>query len=186
MHADVRRTGVNRPVKPSRSPQAGGDHEARPAPDYPPEVPIAALIPAALQRPRPEPAPVGDLPPAPAPYADPAVFTLARPNPSGQISVRTLLSALDWGPGDRVTVTVEHGCIVVAAATQGGRSIGADGSLVLPVAARRMCAIADRSQVLVAALPDAGLLVVHPIAAIARHLSRKHSQIIRRHHDRRT
>jgi hypothetical protein len=157
-----------------------------PAPDCAPEVPIAALIPAALPRPRPEPAPVGDLPPPPAPQPEAAVFTLARLNPSGQISVRTLLSALGWEPGDRVTVTVEHGCIVVAPAAQGGRAISADGSLVLPVAARRMCAIADRSQVLAAALPDAGLLVVHPIVAIARHLSRKHSQILGRHHGRRT
>jgi len=155
-----------------------------PGSDCPPERPIAALIPAAFLRPRPEPAPVGDLPPTEATDADAAVLTLARLNPSGQISVRTVLSALGWRPGDRLAVTVEHGCIVATTAEHGGRVLGADGSLVLPVAARRMCAIADRSQVLVAALPHVELLVVHPIATILGHLTRRHAQITRSRHGR--
>jgi len=147
--------------------------------DCPPEGPIAALIPAALPRPRPEPAPVGDLPPTVPADADAAVFAIARLNPSGQISIRGVLPAVGWTAGDRIVFTVQHGCIVVAAAEHRGRTLSAGGLLVLPVSARRMCAIPARSQVLVAALPEAGLLLVHPIAAIARHLARRHGQIVR-------
>ena len=150
-----------------------------PPSDCPPERPIAALIPAALPRPRPEPAPVGDLPPAMAAEADAAVFTVVRLNPSGQISIRGVLSAVGWKPGDRIAFTVQHGCILVAATEHRGRKLGTGGLLVLPVAARRMCVIPAGSQVLVAALPDAGLLVVHPIAVIARHLARRHGRIVR-------
>jgi hypothetical protein len=155
-----------------------------PPPDCPPEQPIAALIPAPLPRPRPAPAPVGDLPPTSRPVPVSAVFSIARLNPSGQISARTVMSALGWVPGDRIAVVVRHGAIVVALSNRGGRTIGADRSIVLPVAARRMCAIADRSAVLLAALPEVGLLVVHPIATITRLLSRRHAKIIGGHHGR--
>ncbi|WP_027344972.1 hypothetical protein [Hamadaea tsunoensis] len=150
-----------------------------PPPDCPPELPISALIPMALPRPRPEPAPVGDLPPVTVDGADVAVLVIARLNPSGQISVRTLLPALGWTPGERIAFTVERRCIVVAATDHRGRALGTGGLLVLPVAARRMCAFPSGSQVLVAALPDAGVLVVHSIGVIARQLARRHGQIVR-------
>jgi hypothetical protein len=150
-----------------------------PPPDCPPDRPIAALIPAALPRPRPAPAPVGDLPPAPTVAPGTTVFVIARLNPSGQISARTAMSALGWTPGDRIAITVRHGTIVVCLSGRGGRTIGADCLIVLPVAARRMSAIADRSSVLLAALPDVDLLFVHPIATVARLLARRHAQIIR-------
>jgi hypothetical protein len=155
-----------------------------PPPDCPPEQPIAALIPAPLPRPRPAPAPVGDLPPAPTVAAGTTVLAIAKLNSSGQISARTILSALGWASGDRIAVVVRDGTIVVSTSNRGGRTIGADGSIVLPVAARRMCAIANRSSVLLAALPDAGLLVVHPIATITRLLARRHAKIIGGHHGR--
>jgi hypothetical protein len=156
-----------------------------PPPDCPPERPIAALIPAALPRPHPVLAPVGDLSPAPAVDASATVFAVARLNPSGQISARTVMSALGWASGDQVAVTVRHGAIVISLSDRGGRTIGADGTIVLPIAARRMCAIADRSSVLLAALPDPGLLVVHPNATVAQLLSRRHAQIVRDRDDRR-
>ncbi|MCP2323430.1 hypothetical protein HDA40_001937 [Hamadaea flava] len=150
-----------------------------PPSDCPPEQPIAALIPAALPRARPEPAPVGDLPPTPQGDGDVTAYACARLTPSGVIRAGKVLTALSWLPHDRVAFTVEHGCIVAALADHGGRPIGAGGSLVLPIAARRMCAILTGSQVLLAALPDAGLLVVHPIARIDRQLARRHGQIVR-------
>ncbi|MEV6964292.1 hypothetical protein AB0M47_04175 [Hamadaea sp. NPDC051192] len=110
-----------------------------PPPDCPSEQPIAALIPAALARPRPEPAPVGDLPPDPSGGdGDATAYACARLNPSGVIRAGKVLTALGWTPHDRVAFTVEHGCIVAALAEHGGRPIGAGGSLVLPIAARRM------------------------------------------------
>jgi len=111
-----------------------------PPPDCPPERPIAALIPAALPRSRPAPAPVGDLPPAPGVDSTATVFAIARLNSSGQLSPRTVLSALGWTPGDRIAIIVRHGAIVVRLTDRSRHTIGADRSLVLPVAARRMCA----------------------------------------------
>ena len=157
-----------------------------PPPDCPPEQPIAPLIPTALPRPRPAPAPVGDLPTAPASArpsvsagTGPAVFAIARLNPSGQISAGSVVSALGWAPGDRIAFTVRHGAIVVRPTGHGRRSVGAGSSLVLPAAARRMCAIPARSPVLLVALPEAGLLVIHPVATVARLLARRHAQILK-------
>jgi len=157
-----------------------------PPPDCPPEQPIAALIPAALPRPRLVPAPVGDLPPMPAGVhhavlaadASSPVFAIAQLNPSGQISAATVLSTLGWTPGDHIAFTVRHGAIVVTRSDHGPRRIGAGGSLVPPVAARRMCAIPARSPVCIVALPEPNLLVIHPIATIARLLARRHAQIL--------
>lgn len=156
-----------------------------PPPDCPPERPIAALIPAALPRPRPAPAPVGDLPPAPPhaappvlPGAGPAVYAIARLNRSGQVSAASVASALGWSPGDLITVTVRHGAIIVRPTGHGRRSVGADSSLVLPVAARRMCAIPVSSAVLLVAMPDAEVLVIHPVATLTRLLTRRHNQIL--------
>ncbi|MEV0271521.1 hypothetical protein AB0H43_22310 [Hamadaea sp. NPDC050747] len=161
-----------------------------PPPDCPPGGPIAALIPAALPRPRPVPAPVGDLPPGPpapstaappgSPGTGPAIYAIARLNRSGQISAAGVMSALGWAAGDLITVTVRHGAILVRPTGHGRRAIGADSALVLPAAARRMCAIGAPSAVLLAALPDADLLIIHPIATLARLLARRHTQILER------
>lgn len=114
------------------------------------------------------------------------MFAIACLNPSGQIRAGAVLSALGWNPGDRIAFSVRHGAIVVLPAGHSRRTVGAGRSLVLPVAARRMCAIADRSSVLLVALPVAGLLVIHPIAAIARLLDRRHARILEDRHDHTT
>ncbi|MEV0271436.1 hypothetical protein AB0H43_21875 [Hamadaea sp. NPDC050747] len=121
-------------------------------------------------------------PPDPAPPIaagiSPAVYAIARLNPSGRISARPALAALDWGPGDAIAIAVRRGAIVVRPAEHTRRTIGAGNSLVLPIAARRMCAIPPGSSVLLVALPDADTLIIHPIAAIARLLARRHARIL--------
>jgi hypothetical protein len=112
------------------------------------------------------------------PGTGPAAYAIARLNRSGQVSAASVLSALGWAPGDLITVTVRHRAILVRPTGHGRRAVGADSSLVLPAAARRMCAIPAPSAVLLVAMPAADLLVIHPIATISRLLARRHTQIL--------
>ena len=78
----------------------------------------------------------------------------------------------------RIAATVRHGAIVIRPAGHGRRAVGAGGSLVMPIAARRMCAISPGSSVVLVAVPEADTLIIHPIAIISRLLARRHTQIL--------
>jgi len=106
------------------------------------------------------------------------VYAIARLNQSGQISARTTMAALAWASGDPIAVTVRHRAILVRPAEHSRRTIGAGNSLVLPIAARRMCAIPPGSSVLLVAVPGADTLIIHPIADIAQLLARRHARIL--------
>jgi hypothetical protein len=131
---------------------------------------LAAVIPVPLQRPIPRtPQPLPELPAPHLPATEPEMLMLgmAHLDGSGRIHDRTILTALDWHPGQRVDITSMYDTIVVHGASTGLHIIGARGDLTLPAAARTLCGIPAGSRVVLAAIPSENLLLVHPPATIA-------------------
>lgn len=109
-----------------------------------------------------EPLPL-PLPAAPPPARRDVVFGMCAVDDKGRISDVRVMAALGWAPGQRVTFSFVHGVIVVVADDAGGQSVCGRGCLRLPTGMRRAVAIGRGERVLLAALIDAGRLVVHPL-----------------------
>ena len=103
---------------------------------------------------------------------------MARLDRSGRLCERPLLAQLGWRPGDRVTIDVLHGAVVVVAALDGRHAVGSRGDLALPAAARQLCGINQHQPVLVAAYPTWDTLVIHPVDMVAALLAQLHTQLI--------
>jgi hypothetical protein len=141
------------------------------------ERPIGALIPTPVdhrRRPAPVPAPMPTLPPLAVPTetrAEALMVQTARIDRAGRVSARHMLHALRWAPDHRVDITVVGGVLLVGSVATGGQLVGGRGELSLPAAACRMCGITPGSPVLLAASVPEGVLMVHPILAVARLLA---------------
>jgi hypothetical protein len=139
-----------------------------------PEQLIGALIPPATRRVPPAAPFVPALPPgleAPADAgAEAFLLDMARLDVSGRFSARRLLRALDWPPGHRVDAAVTGDAVVFAGSATGRHSVGSRGELAVPAAARALAAIGD-GHVVLAAVLDHDVLVVHAQVVVARLLA---------------
>jgi hypothetical protein len=97
------------------------------------------------------------------------VVETARMDRSGRVSARPLLRALGWGPGHRIDIAVVGGVLPVGSVATGQQVVGGRGELSLPAAAdvRHHTGPAGTA----GRLPVARVLMVHPIAVVARLLS---------------
>jgi len=140
------------------------------------ERPIGALIPSAIRRPRPLPAPLPTLPRLPTSTAAHAlILAMARVDPSGRLSNRDVLQTLGWRPGHRVEMALADGVLEIAGAASGPHAIRSRGELAVPVALRQMCGIAPESTVMLAASLAEDVLLVYPIALVAQLLIEFHA-----------
>ena len=139
---------------------------------------IGVVVPRPLPRPVPPPAvlpvlPVRHLPTDP----DGVLLDVARLDRSGRLSARGLLRALGWAFGHRVAIDVVDGAITVRSAPTGRHTVGRRGELAVPSAARQLCGIGTAQRVVLAAYQSAGLIVVHPAAAVARLIADLHHRL---------
>jgi bifunctional DNA-binding transcriptional regulator/antitoxin component of YhaV-PrlF toxin-antitoxin module len=93
------------------------------------------------------------------------VYGLTAVDGRGRVADRTVTQALGWQPGNPLSIRVTNGLIIVAAA-DGPVAVSNQRRVHLPAAARHACRIAAGDRVLLAAEPDDGLLVVHPLATL--------------------
>lgn len=143
-----------------------------------PEQLVGALVPPLAPQPRPVPASLAVLPPRRLPTGPNVLAVdMGRLDRSGRLSARPLLRALGWGPGHRVDIDSVDGVLVIMAAPAGRHVVTLRGELVVPGAIRRLCGIAPRSPVVLAAYPRLGLVVVHPAGVVARLLHGLHSRL---------
>jgi bifunctional DNA-binding transcriptional regulator/antitoxin component of YhaV-PrlF toxin-antitoxin module len=112
------------------------------------------------------------------PHAGLLHYGLARIDASGRISERPLLQLLGWRPGDRLVLTVLGRAVVVSSDPSGIVTVGARLSLVLPAPARRRCGIAAGDRILLAADPNHGVLVVHPLSTLDSLITSHHSTLL--------
>ncbi|ATL69166.1 hypothetical protein [Nocardia terpenica] len=77
-----------------------------------------------------------------------------------------VLAALQWQAGDRVSWSARTGSIVLRLSNVGTVRIGGAGRFWLPARARRHARIGAGDQVLLAARPVPGVLVVVAVSAV--------------------
>jgi len=148
---------------------------------------LAPVIPSfgfAASRQRLNPAAVRQLPlasPVPVPSApEDVVYGIARIDASGRICERTVIAALSWAGGDRLTFTADAGVVTARRDPGGMGTLPASGYITIPAALRRRCGLEPGAQVLLAAFPDQDTLAAYSLAvvdqAIRAHGSSRHVQ----------
>lgn len=106
------------------------------------------------------------VPHLPTPRSGSAIYGLATLDHRGRIADLGLVRAMGWSSVIRLDIRERGGLLLVTASPQGVFSLTAQGHLRLPTTVRRWCGLGTGDRVLLAAQPDAGLLVVHPPAAL--------------------
>jgi hypothetical protein len=94
------------------------------------------------------------------------VYGVARIDASGRICERTVIAALGWVGGDRLTSTAVSGVVTALRDPGGMVTLPASGYITIPAALRRRCGLEPGDQVLLAAVPAADMLAAYSFAAV--------------------
>jgi hypothetical protein len=86
---------------------------------------------------------------------------------SGRVRDRALLTALGWAEGTRLEIRIAPGTAVLGRSADGAFQIDGRDQVVLPAATRALLGITTGQRVVLVALTDADLLLVHPVAVAA-------------------
>ena len=116
------------------------------------------------------------LPPLSAPAPSPSLyFTVTPVDVRGRLADRSPIRALDWQPGQPITITVLQQTIIVTSQAGGAESITGQGHLRLPAGIRHAFRLNSGDRLLVAAAPTAGVLVVYTMAMLESMLLDHHA-----------
>jgi len=110
------------------------------------------------------------------------VIGVAAVSHSGRVRDLTLLDALGWAPGDRTTIGLRDGAILLQRHPKGPHRINNRREAFLPAGARALLGITANTRVLLSANPAHDLLAIYPCALVATLLTDLHSD----HHEHRT
>lgn len=103
------------------------------------------------------------------------LYGIGRVDASGRVAGRDIVHAVGWKPGDRLELQLTTHAIVIYASASGLLTMPPTQRLVIPVTARRHCAIDPGDHVLLAAAPEHGVVIVHPLSALDDMLVLYHS-----------
>lgn len=95
-----------------------------------------------------------------------AVYGLATLDHRGRIADLSTVRVMGWSRHTRLDIREHGGLLLVSASPQGVFSLTTQGHVRLPTTVRRWCGLDTGDRVLLMAEPGAGLLVVHPPAAL--------------------
>ncbi|MGB3442750.1 MAG: hypothetical protein WBA97_28740 [Actinophytocola sp.] len=101
-------------------------------------------------------------------------YTVGSIDESGKVPAAQVLESLGWQGGDRLSVTVQRGVVVLQHDPDGLVAVTKRRALVIPAAARRACGIRKADAVLIAAVVGFNTAVVHPQAIIDRMMALYH------------
>ena len=131
-------------------------------------------------RPRGRPGAAGPLPLTASPGQAPAlaadvVYGLGRIDASGRVADRTVIRALGWHDGDRLTLTASAGVVTARRDRDGLAILPPRHYIVIPATLRYRCGLLPGDPVLVAARPAEDTLTAYSLAvvdqALAAHIS---------------
>jgi len=103
------------------------------------------------------------------------LYDIGRVDDSGRIASNDIINALHWQPGSELDVILTPRTIVIRAAPGGLFTVPRRPRIVIPPHARRAHDIKPGNQVLLAAAPDHGLVIVYPLPALDEMISCYHS-----------
>lgn len=107
----------------------------------------------------------------------PTVYGMGRMDGSGRVAERAIVRALGWSPHDRCTISTTARSILLRRDPHGCHQPARTSCVVLPLPARRWCGLQPGHQVLLTALPEQALLVLHTCAALDEALTPYHHSL---------
>lgn len=117
--------------------------------------------------------PVAELPPLPR--AGSLCYGMGRVDSSGRVLDRSLVDALGWDRGDRLQLTLVAGSVVAHRHPAGVFTLTSQRYLVLPAPVRKRCGFTTGERVLLAADPQYGVVVIHPLSALDTMITAYHA-----------
>jgi hypothetical protein len=100
------------------------------------------------------------------PVPDDVVYGIGRIDASGRIADRTVISALGWRGGDRLTLTADAGVITARRDPGGMVTLSGRAYIAVPARLRRRCGLRPGDRVLLAAVPGDGTLTAYCLAVV--------------------
>ncbi|MGW4589769.1 AbrB/MazE/SpoVT family DNA-binding domain-containing protein [Amycolatopsis thermoflava] len=113
-----------------------------------------------------------------APRTSSVVYGMAAVDCRGRVADRTVLTALSWTPGTRLDIREAHGLLLIHHDDHGMFGVTKQGHVRLPATVRHRCALVPGDRVLLTALPELDLLIVHPPAALDDLLAPRHTEVL--------
>jgi hypothetical protein len=105
--------------------------------------------------------------PVPAPsLPEHVVFGIGRIDASGRIADRTVISALGWRGGDRLTLTADAGVVTARRDPGGMITLPTRPYIAIPAGLRRRCGLEPGDRVLLAAALEDDTLTAYPLAVV--------------------
>ena len=103
------------------------------------------------------------------------LYDIGRVDGSGRVASGDITDALRWQPGSTLDVIVTPRTIVIRTAPGGRLRVPPRPCIIIPSHARRPHGISPGDHVLIAAVPDYGLVIVYPLSALDEMISRYHA-----------
>ena len=115
------------------------------------------------------------LAPLRAPMPAPSLYCAVTPiDERGRLADRSPIRALEWSPGQPITILVVRETVVVSSGSNGAESITRQGHLRLPAHVRHLCRITPGDRLLIAAAPGPGVLVGYTTPSLESILLKYH------------
>lgn len=108
----------------------------------------------------------------------PVVYGLASVDDRGRIANHATIDALGWTSEDCFDMQVLHGAVVLQKYRGGPFVLARRGSVKIPAPIRHWCAINSGDQVLLAAVPEHDVLLLHPAATLDEMVLEYHTSSI--------
>lgn len=102
-------------------------------------------------------------------------YDIGRVDGSGRVASNDIINTLHWHPGSKLDIILTSQMIVIRAAPDGLFSVPKKPCIIIPMHARRPHGIRPGDQVLIAAAPDYGLVIVYPLSALNEMIATYHS-----------
>jgi len=102
-------------------------------------------------------------------------YEISRVDSSGRVSVRSLVYALGWHAGERLSLRASSTAMVLRPTDRGASHVAKHCSVVIPATARYLCGLGSGDGVLVAAVLNHGALVIHPLSVLDNMMARYHT-----------
>jgi AbrB family looped-hinge helix DNA binding protein len=94
------------------------------------------------------------------------LYGFGRIDMAGRVADRTVISALGWRGGDRLTLTAEAGVVTARRDPASLAVMTAKPYIVIPAALRRRCGLEPGDRVLLAAVPGEDTLTAYSLAVV--------------------
>ncbi|PKW16887.1 AbrB/MazE/SpoVT family DNA-binding domain-containing protein [Saccharopolyspora spinosa] len=104
-------------------------------------------------------------------------YGMTRVDASGRVPAASVLHALQWPPGQNLTIRVTSGAVVLQPDPGGIHPLPNTRRIKIPATARAACGIRIGDTVLLVADPRRDMVLVDPLTAVDQALEKRHAMV---------